>query len=208
MPELPLTLHRFARFYAPLAATSLLLTLTNPLLISAMSRGVNPTIALAGFGVAFSLCGVLYSPVLVSQQVAAAKLLNGRRFRPIQSFWLRIGALSSLVAVAVAFTPLGDWVFGRVMGVSGDIFDEARTALAVLAPIPLLTSVRAVHQGRLVAGHRTNPIAVDGGRVRLSCNGELVAEMPIGGLSAQGVAGVRVNHNLRVRIQDFCVEAG
>ena len=160
MPELPLTLHRFARFYAPLAATSLLLTLTNPLLISAMSRGVNPTIALAGFGVAFSLCGVLYSPVLVGQQVAAAKLLNGRRFRPIQSFWLRIGALSSLVAVAVAFTPLGDWVFGRVMGVSGDIFDEARTALAVLAPVPLLTSVRAVHQGRLVAGHRTNPIAV------------------------------------------------
>ena len=188
MPELPLTLHRFARFYAPLAATSLLLTLTNPLLISAMSRGVNPTIALAGFGVAFSLCGVLYSPVLVGQQVAAAKLLNGRRFRPIQSFWLRIGALSSLVAVAVAFTPLGDWVFGRVMGVSGDIFDEARTALAVLAPVlarqalgmavaiawlpgpagtrrrvatmSLLTSVRAVHQGRLVAGHRTNPIAV------------------------------------------------
>ena len=160
MPELPLTLHRFARFYAPLAATSLLLTLTNPLLISAMSRGVNPTIALAGFGVAFSLCGVLFSPVLVGQQVAAAKLLTGRRFRPIQSFWLRIGALSSLVAVAVAFTPLGDWVFGRVMGVSGDIFDEARTAVAVLAPVPLLTSVRAVHQGRLVAGHRTNPIAV------------------------------------------------
>ena len=50
MLESPLTLHRFARFYAPLAATSLLLTVTNPLLISAMSRSVNPTIALAGFG--------------------------------------------------------------------------------------------------------------------------------------------------------------
>ena len=159
MPESPLTLNRFARFYAPLAATSLLLTVTNPLLISAMSRSVDPAIALAGFGVAFSLCGVLYSPVLVGQQVAATKLLHGLRFKSIQSFWVRIGVLSSLVAVAVAFTSLGDWVFGGVMGVSGDIFDEARTAIALLAPVPLLTAVRAVHQGRLVAAHRTNPIA-------------------------------------------------
>lgn len=156
----PLTLERFARFYAPLAATSLLLTLTNPLLTSALSRHVNPAIALAGFGVAFSLCGVLYSPLLVGQQVAATKLLVGHRFGPIQSFWLRVGALLSLVTLAVGFTPFGDWVFGGVMGVSGDILDEARSAIALLAPVPLLTAARAVHQGRLVAGHRTHPIAV------------------------------------------------
>jgi len=79
-------LPRFARFYAPLAATSLLLTLTNPLLTSALSRNVNPAIALAGFGVAFSLCGVLYSPLLVGQQVAATRLLDGHRFGPILAF--------------------------------------------------------------------------------------------------------------------------
>ena len=49
-------------------------------------------------------------------------------------------------------------------------------------------------------------IAVDGERLRFSCNGALVADMPIGDLSAQGVVGVRVNHNLQVRIQDFRVE--
>ena len=81
MPNSPLTLRRFTRFYAPLAATSLLLTATNPLLTSAMSRSVNPAVALAGFGVALSLCGVLYSPLLVGQQVAATKLLSGSRFR-------------------------------------------------------------------------------------------------------------------------------
>ncbi len=159
MPTSSLTLSRFARFYAPLAATSLLLTLTNPLLTSAMSRSVNPAIALAGFGVAFSLCGVLYSPLLVGQQVAATKLLSGSLFGPIQRFWLRVGVLFSLVAVAVAYTSLGEWIFSGVMGVSGDIFDEARTAIAVLSPVPLLTAVRAVHQGRLVAGHRTRSIA-------------------------------------------------
>jgi hypothetical protein len=104
--DAPLTLNRFVRFYAPLAATSLLLTVTNPLLTSAMSRSVNPTIALAGFGVAFSLCGVLYSPLLVAQQVAATRLLNGHRFGHIQTFWLRLGVLFTLLAAVVAFTPL------------------------------------------------------------------------------------------------------
>ena len=160
MAESPLALHRFARFYAPLATTSLLLTITSPLLTSAMSRSVNPAVALAGFGVAFSLCGVLYSPLLVGQQVAATRLMNGCGFGAIRTFWLRIGVLCTLVAAMVAFTPLGGWVLTGVMGVSGDIFDEARTAMALLAPVPLLTAVRVVHQGRLVAGHRTSPIAV------------------------------------------------
>ena len=160
MPDSPLTLGRFLRFYAPLAATSLLLTATTPLLTSAMSRSVNPAIALAGFGVAFSFCGVLYSPLLVGQQVAAAKLMSGSRFGPIQRLWLRIGIVLSLVAVAVGFSPLGVVVFSGLMGVSGDIFDEARAAIVLLAPVPLLTALRAVHQGRLVAGHRTDPIAL------------------------------------------------
>ena len=160
MPNSPLTLYRFTRFYAPLAATSLLLTATTPLLTSAMSRSVNPAISLAGFGVAFSFCGVLYSPLLVGQQVAATKLLSGSRFGPIQRLWFRIGIVLSLVAGAVGFSPLGVVVFSGLMGVSGDIFDEARAAIVLLAPVPLLTALRAVHQGRLVAGHRTHPIAL------------------------------------------------
>lgn len=160
MQDPSLTFDRFARFYAPLAATSLLLTATNPLLTAAMSRSVNPAIALAGFGVAFSLCGVLYAPLLVGQQVAATRLLAGRPFGPVKAFWARVGLLFSLFAAAVAFTVVGDWVFERFMGVTGDIFDEARLAMAFLVPVPLLTAYRAVHQGRLVAGHRTNPIAL------------------------------------------------
>ena len=160
MPNPPLTLHKVTRFYAPLAATSVLLTATNPLLTGAMSRSVNPAIALAGFGVAFSVCGVLYSPLLVGQQVAATRLLSGSQFGPIRRLWLRLGALLSVVAVAVGASPLGVVVFSGVMGVSGDIFNEARLAILLLAPVPFLTALRAVHQGRLVAGHRTNPIAV------------------------------------------------
>ncbi len=150
----------FARFYAPLAATSLLLTGTNPLLTSALSRSVNPAMALAGFSVSFALCGVLYSPLLVAQQVAATRLLTGRDFRTIQRFSMQVGLLFSALAAGAAFTPAASWIFSDLIGLTGDTFEEARRAMGVLWPVPFLTGLRAVHQGRLVAGHRTHPIAL------------------------------------------------
>lgn len=149
----------FVRFYAPLAATSLLLTATNPLLTAALARTENPAAALAGFSVAFALCGVLYSPLLVVQQVAATRILEGRELDPVRRFALVTGTVFSALAAAVAFTSLGDVVFRVVIGIRGDVLGQAMEAIALLWPVPLLTGIRAAHQGRLVAGHRTHPIA-------------------------------------------------
>ena len=49
-------------------------------------------------------------------------------------------------------------------------------------------------------------IALDGGRLRFSCNGEPVVDIPIGDASTQGIVGVRVNHNLEVRVQDLRID--
>ncbi len=149
----------FARFYAPLAATSLLLTATNPLLTAALARTRDPAAALAGFGVAFALTGVLYAPLLVVQQVAAARLLAAKDIAPVRRFAIVVGLILSALAAAVAFTPLGVVVLEGVVGVHDGILDQALDAMVFLWPVPFFTGVRALHQGRLVAGHRTNPIA-------------------------------------------------
>ncbi len=149
----------FVRFYAPLAATSLLLTSTNPLLAAALARTSDPAVALSGYGVAFALTGVMYAPLLVFQQVAAARLLAAGDLASVRRFSVLVGLVFSALAAAVAFTPMGEWVFETVVGVRDAILDEALEAMVFLWPVPLLTGVRALHQGRLVAGHRTQPIA-------------------------------------------------
>lgn len=149
----------FARFYLPLAATSLLLTATNPLLASALAHTGDPAIALSGYGVAFALTGVLYAPLLVVQQLAAARLLDAQDIRPVRRFALAVGLILSAVAAAVAYTDLGVLVFRDIVGVRDLMLDETIEAMAFLWPVPFLTGVRALNQGRLVAGHRTHPIA-------------------------------------------------
>jgi hypothetical protein len=149
----------FARFYAPLAATSLLLTATNPLLTAALARTRDPATALAGYGVAFALTGVLYAPLLVVQQVAAARLFAGGDLAPVRRMAMVAGVIFSLLAAAVAYTDLGVLVLEGLVGVHDAILDQALEAMVFLWPVPFLTGVRALHQGRLVAGHRTSPIA-------------------------------------------------
>lgn len=160
-----ITASGFARFYTPLAATSLLLTATNPILAAALARSTDPITALAGYQVAFALCGVLYAPLLVVQQVAAARLLAGGSFSPVRRFAYLVGALLSLAGALIAYTPVGDLFFAKVVGVGPAVLHEALRAMQWLWPVPFLTAIRAAHQGRLVAGHRTVPIAgATGGR--------------------------------------------
>jgi hypothetical protein len=153
----------FTRFYLPLIATSYLLTATNPLLAAALARTVDPATALAGYGVAFALIGVIYAPLLVVQQVAAQRLLDVGDMTRVRRFTAVVGLGLSGFAALVAFTPLGVWIFESGVGVRDAILDEALSAMTALWPVPALTGVRALHQGRLVAGHRTNPIAAAAG---------------------------------------------
>jgi len=161
MPEsgAAITPGHLVRFYLPLVATSYLLTATNPLLAAALSRTSDPATSLAGYGVAFALIGVIYSPLLVVQQVAAQRLLSMGDLTPVRRFAAILGLTLSAVAAIVAFTPVGVFVFERIVGVHDAILDEALSAMTALWPVPVLTGVRALHQGRLVAGHRTRPIA-------------------------------------------------
>lgn len=160
------TARGFARFYTPLAATSLLLTATSPILAAALARSTDPVTALAGYSVAFAVCGVLYAPLFVMQQVAAARLLAEASFSPVKRFAYLTGAVMSLAGALIAYAGVaGDLVFGRVVGVGPEVLAEAVRAMGWLWPVPFLTAVRAAHQGRLVAGHRTLPIAAaTGGR--------------------------------------------
>ncbi len=154
------TARKFVRFYLPLVATSYLLTATNPLLAAALARSSDPATALSGYGVAFSLIGVIYAPLLVIQQVAAQRLLSVGDLAPVKRFTAVVAVLLSGVAALVAFTPVGVFIFQTLVGVQDRILDEALSAMTGLWPVPALTGLRALHQGRLVAGHRTQPIAL------------------------------------------------
>jgi hypothetical protein len=69
-------------------------------------------------------------------------------------------------------------------------------------------SSEAVRVAAMEDGDISNDLSVSvvGDRVRFSCNGEEVADLSVAGLSTHGIVGIRVNHNLMIRVDRFRVE--
>lgn len=146
------------RFYLPLALSPLVGLVALPIGSAGISRMPESLVCLAvwpalnGLSFASRSVAVGYNEVVVSlsERPGAVKPL------------LRFGSIWGLVLSGMLFimcvTPLADWWFGRLMGLTPELVDIGSRALWFAVPLPALTFVRSVYQGLLVAGRETRGV--------------------------------------------------
>jgi hypothetical protein len=148
-----------ARFYYPLALTSLIGLALQPMLTFFMGRAPSPIESLAVFPVVHALSFIFRAMGLSYQEVAIA--LMGKRFahlRELGRFAVNLGLASSAGLALVAFTPLVWFWFETLSGLSPDLAQFAILPTAILVPIPLLSVVLSYQRAILVIAHVTRPI--------------------------------------------------
>jgi|SRR5262245_24848236 len=156
--EPPLTMRRFLRFYAPLSATPLLNFIAMPLAAAAMSRMPNALESLAAWpvlsGATFAVrsMGFAYNEVVVALLDRASPLPALRRFA-----WF-VSAVSVLVLLAGAATPLGLAWFERGSALPAGLAQLACAALWWLVPMGAVSVWQSFHQGVLVHAHETRAV--------------------------------------------------
>lgn len=150
-----------ARFYYPLALTSVIGLTVQPMLTFFMGRAPAPLESLAVFPVVHALSFLFRAPGLSYQEVVIA-LLGGRaqRFGDLARFGTWLGLAASGGLALVAFTPLASVWFETVSGLSPELAAFALTPTRLLVPLPALTVLLAVQRGILVEGRRTRPITL------------------------------------------------
>jgi hypothetical protein len=148
----------FARFYVPLAMTSLLHLLVEPIGAAAMARMPLALDSLAVWPVLFGLIwvamgtGIAYHEVVVSllpRHDAAAALARFTR-------WLVVVNAAPVLLLAV--TPLGALWFAHVAALPPALASLAASALWLGPPLPALTVLHSWYQGVLVHTRRTRAI--------------------------------------------------
>jgi hypothetical protein len=147
------------RFYYPLALTSLIGLAVQPLLTFFMGRAPAPVESLAVFPVVNSLGFLFRSLGLSYQEVAIA--LMGRRHehaREMGRFAVILGLASSAGLALVALTPLADFWYGTVSGLSPELVAVAITPTILFIPLPFMSVLLSYQRGILVVGHRTRPL--------------------------------------------------
>ena len=177
----------FADFYVPLALTSLLLLLVQPMGAAAISRMPEALASLAAWPVVngllflFRSVGYAYSEVVVSlmDEPGAEEALA--RFTVI----LAVG--TGVATLAIAATPAAELWFGTVSGLRPRLVELARSAFWIGMLWAPLDVFRNYLQGRLVHARRTRGISESVG-IFLLVSGALLA----GGVAVQPGEGLVV----------------
>jgi Na+-driven multidrug efflux pump len=156
-----LSYREIASFYYPLALTSLIGLTVQPMLTFFMGRAPAPVESLAVFPVVQSLSFIFRSVGLAFQDTAIALMGDRHDHLPeLERFATGLGLTASAGLFLVAYTPIADFWFGTLSGLSPELADFALTPARVGFPLPALTVLLAIQRAILVTSRRTRPITV------------------------------------------------
>jgi len=154
----PLTLAAFLDFYFPLAMTSLLGLLVQPIGSAAISRMPMPIESLAAWSVVFGLIFMLRSPGNGFNEVVVALLDRPRSSGSLWRFALILISTTSLLLLVITLTPMARLWFSEVSGLNPELANLAKTSLWLALPTPALAVLQSWFQGAMLHDRRTRGI--------------------------------------------------
>ena len=154
----PLTWKAFFDFYIPLAMTSLILLIVNPIGSAAMSRMPESIPSLAVWPVLGGFLFMLRSLGIAYNEVVVALLDKPRSYHNLRRFAVILAGAVTLVLLVLAATPLSTLWFGGVSALSPQLSSLAKIALWLAIPIPAMNVIQSWFQGTIVHGKRTRGV--------------------------------------------------
>lgn len=153
-----LTLRSFLEFYVPLAMTSLLAFLAQPIGSAALSRMPLALASLATWPVLTGLNLMLRSPGIAFNEVVVALIGRPGLAGGLRRFTAVLATSTTLLLLAIVATPLAGFWFENVAGLDPELAGLARTGLWLVVPLPALSALQSWFQGAILHSRRTRAI--------------------------------------------------
>ena len=177
-------------FHLPLAGTSVLALLAQPLVTSSLARLSNPTISLAAWPVVFQVTLMARAAAFAWPEAVIA-LSNGREtFLPIRRFTFWMAAILTLTMALFVFTPLSSFYLFVVQDMTRIVGELALSSLSLFLLFPALAMFISWLRGLLIKRRVTSQVNV-GMLINLSVTAVLLAvgiSLQLPGLPVAAVA--------------------
>ena len=155
-----INLRSIARFYYPLALTSILSLGVHPFVTFFLGRSHMAVESLAVLPVVNSLVFIFRSMGLSFQEVNIALIGRQRQnYRILRSYAVYLGIAVTVLIAVMAFTPLANLWFVNVSGLSTGLADLSYLPLKIMILLPALTVLLNFQRSLLVINATTGPIS-------------------------------------------------
>lgn len=145
-------------FYVPLALTSLIALVGQPMLSMGLARAPRPLTSLAIWPVTVGLLFLGRSLAMSYQEAVVALLKDHHSFRQLRHFTATLALSLTALFVAVAITPAARLWFEKVSGLPPELVKLAIGPTLILAAVPGLSALISWERGLLVHAKRTRTI--------------------------------------------------
>jgi progressive ankylosis protein len=143
-------------FFWPVALTSIMFSLSRPILYSFLSRLDNPAPVIAAMRVGFDFAMIFHN--LLNQFRHLFVTYGSENLAGVRRFMIRVTIVVVSVMVLVTLTPLSSFVLQDLIGIKQEIFGITRQVLLVLCFLPVIVTVRNYFHGIALSRRQTGPM--------------------------------------------------
>jgi len=154
-----LTQKDVALFFFPLLLNIQLMSASHSIINAGLARLEDAVVVLAGFSVALVLHLFVASPSYQNHTITIAMVRGRKSLFGMTLFVFLIASWVSILLALLAFSPVGTFVLGRILGVSPEVAISAREALSILVFLPFMTGLRGLFQGLVIRARRTGLVS-------------------------------------------------
>lgn len=150
---------RIFRFWLPLAATWLMMSVEGPFIAAIIARLGAESVNLAAYGVAFAFALLLESPIIMLMSASTALCRDRFHYRKLRNFSLLMSLAVTLAMIIFLFPPVFDLIISRLLGLPAEIAAITHQTLICMLAWPGMIGVRRFYQGLLISSHNTRRVA-------------------------------------------------
>ncbi len=154
-----LTQRDVLRFWAPLAATWLMMSVEGPFIAAVIARLADPEFNLAAYGVAFSFALLVESPIVMALSAATALVRDRQSFLTLRRFVYSLNAAITAGMLVLLAPPVFRRLVTGLVGLPEPVARLTYLAMALLLPWPAAIGYRRFYQGVLVRHKMTRRVA-------------------------------------------------
>lgn len=176
----PLTYRELFWFHLPLAGTSLLSLLAQPMVTSSLARLSEPTNSLAAWPVLFQITLMTRAAAFSLPEVVIALSKKPAMFQPIRQFSFRMAGGLLVLMAFIVFTPLAGFYIFVVQDMTPVVGDLALGAVRLFLFFPTLAALTSWLRGLLITNKATRAI-----NLGMAINLGVTAVILIAGVAAQ-----------------------
>ena len=154
----PLTYRELFWFHLPLAGTSVLILLAQPLVTFSLARLDNPTLSLAAWPVLFQIILIARAAALALPEVIIALTKASDTFQPLRQFSFSLAAIVTLFMALFTLTPASNFYIFVIQDTEPLVGQLVKSALVLFLFYPALATFISWLRGLLINRRATKEV--------------------------------------------------